>query len=132
MTRNRSQIHMLRVWAMRLEETSAPAKLVETLRQQAQELEARQADGRTHDAVEERRIDRQRTLFNMLPSCDAADRLREAMAQRAYDLMWNGDGLATDALLEFLPSDTATAVLNAWDNDQDGNEPRSRYYGAAA
>lgn len=106
--------------------------MIDMLRLSAQELEARQADGRTHDAAEERRIEIQRTLFAMLPSSNATDRLREAMMQRAYDLMWNGDGLATDALLEFLPSECADQVLDAWENDLDGDKPRSKWYGAAA
>jgi hypothetical protein len=125
--KNRSRIHLLRVTASRFED-NAPAKLVETLRTFAQELEAREADGRNHNANEERRIERQRTLFAMLPSCNAADWLKEAMMQRAYDLMWNGDGFASDALLEFLPSKDAEIVLSAWENDQDGNNPPSRFH----
>jgi hypothetical protein len=126
MSAPRSQIHMLRVLAMRFE-NNAPEPLVETLRKFAQELEAREADGRTHNLQEQKRIEKQRTLFAMLPSSNASDHLREAMKQRAYDLMCNGDGLATDALLEFLPSADADEVFAAWDNDQDGDAPKSRF-----
>ncbi len=127
MSAPRSQIHMLRVMAMRFQD-KAPEKLVETVRTFAQELEAREADGRTHNVQEEKRIERQRTLFAMLPPSDATDRLREAMKRRAYDLMCNGDGLATDAILEFLPSADTDEVFKAWENDQDGDEPKSRFY----
>jgi hypothetical protein len=125
--RNRSRIHMLRVLAMRFQDC-APADLVKTLRTFARELEARQADGRTHSAAEEKRIERQRTLFNMLPSSHATERLKEAMMQRAYDLIWDGDGQACDALLEFLPSRDAEAILTAWESDQDDNEPKSKWH----
>lgn len=125
--RNRSRIHMLRVTAMRFQDNAPPA-MVEALRSFAQELEARHADGRTHSAQEEKRIERQRTLFNALPSSHATDRLKEAMLQRAYDLMWDGDGQATDALLEFLPSKDADQIMDAWLNDQDGDSPKSRWH----
>lgn len=129
---NRSQIHMLRVWAMRLQDTRAPESLVKALRTSAKELEARQADGRTGNAEEERRIERQRSLFNALPSSTATDRLQAAMMQRAYDLMWDADGLAADAVLEFLPSDRAIEVLDAWEGDQDGDKPKSKWHGGDA
>lgn len=126
---NRSRIHMLRVLAMRLADTRAPENMVAVLRKASEELEAREADGRTGSAEEQRRIEQQRTLFNMLPSCGATDRLCEAMMQRAYDLMWNGDGLATDAILEFLPSAAADEVLNAWESDVvDDDKSKSRFH----
>lgn len=125
--RNRSRIHMLRVTAMRFEGNAPPA-MVETLRKFAQELEARHADGRCNCAEEDRRIERQRTLFNTLPSSDAVDRLKEAMMQRAYDMLWDGDGLACDVLLEFLPSQAAEEILSAWESDQDDNNPKSRWH----
>jgi len=104
------------------------SELVKTLRTLARELEARHADGRTHSAAEQKRVERQRTLFNMLPSCGAADRLKEAIMQRAYDLMWDGDAQACDALIEFLPSKDAEEVLNAWENDQDDSAPKSKWH----
>jgi hypothetical protein len=132
--RNRSQIHLLRVLAMRMEATHTPETLVKTVRTYCREIEARIADGRVRlNREEERRIERQRSLFAMLPSSDATDRLRDAIAQRAYDLMWDGDALSTDALLEFLPSDLAEQVLDAWEKDNlDGESPKSKWYGAAA
>lgn len=78
-------------------------------------------------AADEKRVERQRTLFNALPSSDAVDRLKEAMAQRAYDLLWEGDS-ACDALLEFLPSSAVDEVLAAWDNDIDDDKPKSRFH----
>lgn len=126
--RNRSRIHMLRVTAMRFE-GNAPPEMVKTLRTFARELEARKVDKRFEDAGEEKRIERQRTLFAMLPSSHAVDRLKEAMMQRAYDLLWEGDGNGCDALLEFLPSKESDEILNAWENDQDYNTtPKSRWH----
>ena len=125
---NRSRIHLLRVLAMRMVDTGAPEKLIEVIRKAAEELEARQADGRTASLEEEKRIERQRTLFTMLPVSDAVDRLRQAMKQRAYDLMWDGDASATDAILEFLPARDADQVLNAWENDQDDDNPKSAFH----
>ena len=124
---NRSRIHLLRVTATRFE-GNAPPEAVKTLRTLARELEARQADGRTHNAQEDKRFERQRTLFAMLASSDATDRLKEAMMQRAYDLIWDGDGQACDALLEFLPSNDADAILDAWEKDQEDDNPRSRWH----
>jgi len=125
---NRSRTHMLRVLAMRMDGTSTPDKLVDVVRKVAQELEAREADGRTHNPEDEKRIERQRTLFATLPDTGAVDALKEAMMQRAYDLMWDGDGLACDAIAEFLPPAAADEVFNAWDNDQDPSKPRSRFH----
>lgn len=125
--KNRSAIHMLRVTAMRFQDR-APEPMVKALRSFAQELEARRTDGRTASLEEDKRVERQRTLFAMLPSTNATDRLREAVMQRAYDLLWDGDGQGCDALLEFLPSKSADEILNAWDNDQDGNEPKSKWH----
>lgn len=52
--------------------------------------------------------------------------------QRAYDLLWDGDALGCDALIEFLPSSEVEAMLNAWSDDWDDDEklskPRSRWY----
>ena len=49
----------------------------------------------------------------MLPSSNSTDRLKEAMLQRAYDLLWDGDTDGCDALIEFLPSDDVTKMLDA-------------------
>jgi hypothetical protein len=73
---------------------------------------------------EQRRIDRQRTLFNVLPTCSQRDKLKNAMLQRAYDLMWDGEAEACDALIEFLPSDDVGRMLDAWLEDQDAPEAR--------
>lgn len=72
---------------------------------------------------ETRRVERQRTLFNMLPDTAALDRLKQAMLDRAWDLL-DGGGLegaeAADALLEFLPSKDAESLLNEFFRDDDG------------
>jgi hypothetical protein len=123
---------MLTVAAARLEADHSNPKLIADLRAAAKQAAERHADGRGYDRDEEqRRIERQRTLFHALPSSSATDRLRDAMAQRAYDLMWDGDCLACDALIEFLPSDLATQMFEAWLNDQDGKNPKSKWHGGA-
>jgi hypothetical protein len=128
--RNRSRIHMLTVAAARLEGDHANPKLVADIRAAAKEAATAKADGRGWTPEETRRVERQRTLFAMLPSTNATDRLKEAMLQRAYDLMWDGDGLACDALSEFLPERDVTTMFDAWENDQfpEKDRPRSRFY----
>jgi hypothetical protein len=92
---------------------------------------ARTLDRRRFDkwlADDTRRQERQRTLFAMLPSCNAVDRLKEKMLQRAYDLLWDGDANGCDALIEFLPSKDVQEMFDAWDHDQSGGKPPSRFY----
>ena len=126
--RNRSRIHMLRVLAMNFE-GNAPEALTKAVRGYARELEARASDGRRNDFVQENaRIEEQRRIFALLPDTPEVELLKEGMMQRAYDLMWEGFALETDAILEFLPSECADEVLNAWDNDEQGKEPRSRFH----
>ena len=74
---------------------------------------AQRRPARQRTAEDETRVARQRTLFNMLPSSNSTDRLKEAMLQRAYDLLWDGDTDGCDALIEFLPSDDVTKMLDA-------------------
>lgn len=125
---SRSRIALLRLIAMRFEGNS-PDHIVSDLRKFAEELEARTVDGRVNDAAQQRRVERQRTLFAMLPSTSAVDQLREAIMQRAYDLMWDGDGLACDALAEFLPSKSAEEMFDAWERDWLGETAdKSRFF----
>lgn len=128
--RSRSLVHMLSVFAARLEIDHAPADAIKAIQLFAQDRTIRAAEHRNWTAEEERRQERQRTLFAMLPSCNAVDRLKEAMLQRAYDLLWDGDGLGCDALIEFLPSKEVDRMLDAWsaDFEGDGKEPRSQFY----
>jgi hypothetical protein len=132
----RSLVHMLNTFAMRLEIDHGPKDAVKAIQLFARDRTIRRAEHRDRSAEEEKRVERQRTLFNMLPSCDAVDRLKAAMLQRAYDLLWDGDAFGCDALLEFLPSTDADALLNAWCADQDNddaNKPeRSKWYGGKA
>lgn len=67
----------------------------------------------------------------MLPSMSATDRLKEAMMQRVYDLMWDGDCMGADAIAEFLPGDDAARAFDAWLSDQDTGKPRSKFYEGA-
>lgn len=130
--RNRSRIHLLRVSAARLEHDRANPQLVQALRGMARDLETAKAEGRGFDEREKRRVDRQRTAFTMVPDTDGKSRLKEAMMQRAYDLIWDGDCQGADALLEFLPSDDATKVLDAWERDQMGSLPFSEWFMGAS
>lgn len=126
--RNRSRIHMLTVAAARLESDYANPKLIADLRAAAKELATAHAEGRGHTPNDEQRIERSRTLFAMLPSCNAVDRFKERMLQRAYDLMWDGDCSATDAITEFLPSKDVDRMFDAWENDQVGSGPMSTFH----
>lgn len=103
-------------------------KLIADVRQIADEWKR---DGRGHYSEEDdKRIDRQRTKFNMLPTCREKDQLKKAMLQRAYDLLWDGDTEGCDALIEFLPSDDVRQMLDAWSADvEPGPEViRSEWY----
>lgn len=88
----------------------------------AAEQEARDRD--------EKRIANQRNLFTFLPPGPSVERLKEGMLQRAYDLLWNGAAEECDAILEFLPSRDAEAMLDAWSDDQDERPGvgKSRWY----
>ena len=95
------------------------------------QLEAdRRAEGRDWAHAEDRRVGRQRTLMAMVPDTRAKDDLKAAMLQRAYDLMWDGDCMACDAVAEFLPSADVEKMFQAWESDQDGQNPRSHFYNA--
>lgn len=119
---------MLSVAAARLEHDYANPKLVSDLRAAAKVEAEKIADGRGHTEEDQKRVERQRTLFVMLPDTSATDRLKKAIKQRVYDLMWDGSCAGADALLEFLPEADATEILDAWDNDQDSNNQRSSWY----
>ncbi len=76
---------------------------------------------------EERRIAAQRNLFTFLPVVPIVGRLKDAMLQRAYDLLWDGRAEECDAILEFLPSRDVEAMLDAWLVDQDDTTPAENY-----
>lgn len=128
MSEQRSQIHMLSVAAARLESDHANPKLVADLRAAAKLLSEARAAGRGWTDEDEKRVARQRNLFTMLPDTRATDQLKEAMLQRCYDLMWDGNCIGCDALAEFLPESDVTRMFNAWENDQDGNNTRTAFY----
>lgn len=130
--RSRSQIHMLHVAAARLEADHANPKLIADLREAAgiaANKRARRETGNDHDADESRKqTERHRTLFNLLPNGSDKERLKAAMLQYAYDLMWDGDCGSVDAITEFLPSDDVAAMFDAWQDDQFGGKPKSKWY----
>lgn len=126
--KHRSRIHLMQVAAARLKEDRANPELVSALLQEAARLASKKAQGEGWTPQDEKRVERQRTAFTMMPSCNAVDRFKEVMMQRAYDLLWDGFATECDALLEFLPSKDADAVLDAWDNDQNEKNARSRFY----
>lgn len=130
MNPNRSRVHMPSVAAARLEQEHANPTLIGHLREAAKAEAKKAADGRGWGPEEQARVERQRTLFAMLPPYAACDRLKGAIMQRAYDLMWDGATDGADALLEFLPEKEAVAVLDAWQADTTaiGKAPRSQFY----
>lgn len=128
----RSTIHMLTVAAARLESDHANPQLVKDLRSTANHLASAKAEGRGYGPDEEKRIERQRTLIAMLPDTRAVDQLKASMLQRAYDLMWDGDCSGCDAIAEFLPSGDVTRMFDAWENDQEGKNEKSNFYGGDA
>ena len=129
----RSRGHLFAVAAARLEQDHGNPKVIADLLTVARSESQRLVDGRGFDEAEKVRVERQRTLFTMLPVYAAVDRLKEAVMQRAYDLMWDGATDACDALLEFLPEADAEVVLSSWEADTTaiGDVPRSRFYGGA-
>jgi hypothetical protein len=90
--------------------------------------QAELAERQKHLEAERRRIGRQRTLFTMLPQYSVVDRLKEAMLQRAYDLLCDGTGEEADAILEFVPEKDAMALLDAWVEDQNYGNTKSKWY----
>lgn len=126
--KSRSRIHMLNVAAARLESDRANPKLVLDLRSAATHLSKQKAEGCGYGPEEERRIERQRSLFSMLPSCNATDRLKNAIMQRAYDLLWEGFSTECDTLLEFLPSKDTDKVLSSWESDQSNSGEKTEFY----
>lgn len=128
----RSLVHLLNVFATRLEIDHGPKPAVQAMKLFAQDRTIRAAekrDGRWKQ--EEQLIERQRTLFAMLPSMNCVDRLKAAMLQRAYDLLWDGDAAGCDALIEFLPEKDVDKMFSCWSNDFDGNADKSEFYGDA-
>lgn len=134
MTPTRSVVHLLNVFATRMEIDHAPADAIKAIKLFTGDRTIRRAEKRDYHgaqvrADEDRRTERQRTLFAMLPPGNAVDRLREAMLQRAYDLLWDGDPLGCDALIEFLPSADVDRMMNAWSSDFDGDAQKSKWHG---
>lgn len=119
---------MFMVAAARIEQDRGNQKLIADLREAAKIEATRRVEGRDYHIEEEKRIGRQRTLMEMIPDSRAKDQLKAAMLQRAYDLMWNGQGTECDAILEFLPSKDAERMFAAWESDQFGKNPRSPFY----
>lgn len=124
----RSLVHMLNTFAMRLEIDHGPKEAVKAIQLLAHDRTIRRAEHRDETAADEKRQSRHRNLFTMLPDCHSVDALKDAMLQRAYDLLWDGDALGCDAILEFVPSDEVDVLLGAWSDDQDGKDPKSKWY----
>lgn len=123
----RSRPHLLLVAAARLEREGRQ-DLAKGMRAAAKAEASARAEGRGHQPEDDQRAEQYRTLFTMLTPSNATDRLKEAMLQRAYDLLWDGDAQGCDALIEFLPSADVERMLDAWSRDAEGTEPRSGFY----
>lgn len=52
----------------------------------------------------------------------------EKELQRAYDAMCEGEGELCDEITAPLPEKEVCEMLDAWVDDQDGKEPRSKWY----
>lgn len=53
----------------------------------------------------------------------------DAELQRAYDLLWEGDGEGCDAITAYLPDKDVKAMLDAWLDDQDpSNTTKSKWH----
>lgn len=48
--------------------------------------------------------------------------------QRAYDVLWEGDGEGCDAITAKLPDKQVKAMLDAWLDDQCDHEPKSKWH----
>lgn len=63
-------------------------------------------------AEQEARCARQRSAWNAVYPNGAKDRFRDAMLQRAWELLEAGEAEAADALLEFLPEADGRKLLD--------------------
>lgn len=125
----RSRVHMLRVAAARLEEFSGGnPKLIADLRAAAEAEEQRISFGPADLDEDAARIDALRTAFHAIPNGGAKTAFMRAMLQQAYEHMWNGNTMAVDALTDFLPSIEVEEMFQAWENDDTGKEPKSKYW----
>ena len=79
---------------------------------------------RVFDACQEReRVKQQRKLFAALPTLGpdgvAAEALKQAMIDRAWRLLDEGEVTACDVLLEFVPEEEADKMLHEYFPDDD-------------
>lgn len=125
---SRSRIHLLTVAAARLAESRGEKNTVTALREAAKELAAARARGEGWTPEEDKRVSRQRNAFSSVLNGPAKDALKQAMLQRAYDLLWDGDCMGCDALIEFLPSRDVDEMFRAWDNDQSDRGSKSKFF----
>ena len=122
---------MLTIAAARLEQEFANPLLIADLRKAAEETAKAIAEGRGYTSEDKDRIERQREAFRKAKS---GAEIRDLLLQRAYDLMWDGDCTACDALAEFLPEEDVTRMFDAWERDQTvrGDGERSAFYSGEA
>jgi hypothetical protein len=127
----RSRVHMLTVAAARLEQEYANPIVIADLRKAAEEAAKAKADGRDYGPEDKARIEHQREAFRKARS---GLEIRDLLLQRAYDLMWDGDRTACDAIAEFLPEADVQRMFDAWESDQmvKGDGERSSFYSSEA
>lgn len=129
MSASRSLCHLFTVAAARLQTTGGDPVMAKALKKAGDWEAILKAESRNGFwQREQKRIDRQRTLFAMIVTSEAKSAFQRAMLQRAYDLLCDGDATACDALCEFLPSIEVDAMLSAWSQDQDAGKPLSKWY----
>ncbi len=124
---SRSRIHMLMVLAA-IADDHHDADEAKRLRKAAEREATRHAEGRADGTEEIKRIERQRTAFAMVMPTASVTAFKQALLQRAYDLMYEGQVLACDALVEFLPADDVDRMFECWRNDTENDGPKSGYY----
>lgn len=61
---------------------------------------------------DERRVERQRALWDQMPECWATARFKQALLDRAWQLLDDNKSDEVDAILEFVPEDDARKLLD--------------------
>lgn len=112
MTRRMSKGHTMDIVLAVLKQRGGNPALIDDFEKIVAEYEGRD---RAFDAHKDnKRIERQRTMFAMMPDSTARDRFKESVINRAWELLDAGQADACDALLEFMPSADAYRMLDEY------------------
>lgn len=80
-------------------------------------------------AEDNARIASQEALWAALPDSPQKEALLDAMIDRCFDLMCDGQGAECDAIAEWLPRDRVLAMFAAWEQWFDGGDDATRDFG---